>query len=166
MDTSAPHDLEKLRARLHQGLGSDLLSPAYRHTWSESNPTAGLCSVASEAAWFILGGLNSSWTPMVVRDGDAGTHWWLENRQTGERFDPTEEQYRSQDRLPPYDRGLPGQGAGFMGIRRDEENPWGFERKPSSRAQQLLVRVLGEQSIAELRAELVTAPRPSMRLRR
>lgn len=160
------HDLEKLRSRLHQGLGPDLLSPAYRHTWSESNPTAGLCSVASEAAWFILGGLNSSWTPMVVRDGDQGTHWWLENRQTGERFDPTEEQYRSQGRLPPYERGLPGQGGGFMGIRRDEGSAWGFERKPSNRAQQLLERVLGDQSIAELRDELTSVPRPGRRLRR
>lgn len=98
---------------------------------------------------------------MVVRDGDAGTHWWLENRHTGQRFDPTEEQYRSQGRLPPYERGLPGQGGGFMGIRRDEENPWGFERKPSGRAQQLLGRVLGEQTIAELREELTAPPRPS-----
>lgn len=166
MDTPEIQDLEKLRARLHQGLGPDLLSSAYRHTWSESNPTAGLCSVASEAAWFILGGLNSPWTPMVVRDGDAGTHWWLENRHTGQRFDPTEEQYRSQGRLPPYERGLPGQGGGFMGIRRDEGSAWGFERKPSNRAQQLLERVLGDQSIAELREELTSVPRPGRRLRR
>ena len=53
-----------------------------------------------------------------------------------------------------------------MGIRRDEESPWGFERKPSGRAQQLLVRVLGEQSIAGLREELTEAPRPSRRMRR
>lgn len=103
---------------------------------------------------------------MVVRDGQAGTHWWLENRQTGERFDPTEEQYRSQGRQPPYERGLPGQGAGFMGIRRDEENPWGFERRPSSRALRLLERVLGDQSISQLREDLKSAPRPSRRLRR
>lgn len=166
MDTSFSCDLDHLRRRLHESLGPDLLSSAYRHTWSEGNPTAGLCSVASEAAWFVLGGLNSPWVPMVARDGDAGTHWWLENRQTGERFDPTEEQYRSQGHLPPYERGLVGQGSGFMGMRRDEGNPWGFDRKPSLRAQRLLERVLQGQSVQELRQELSEAPRPARRLRR
>lgn len=157
MDVS-PIQLDALRHRLHAALGPDLLAADYRSNWSEDNPTAGLCSVACEAAWFILGGLNSPWVPMVARDGDRGTHWWLENRQTDERFDPTVEQYLSQGRTPPYDRGLKGQGAGFMGIRRDEGSAWGFERKPSARAQRLLERLMGTTSVEQLRHQLFQTP--------
>ncbi len=134
--------LPLLKTHLQHALGPDLLSDAYRDSWSETNPTAGLCSVASEAAWFVLGGLTSDWVPYVARDGVAGTHWWLQHAQTGERFDPTAAQYRSRGEVPPYERGLEGKGAGFMGIRKDETNPWGFGRRPSARAQRLLERML------------------------
>lgn len=134
--------LPLLQTHLERALGPDLLSSAYRAQWSTDNPTAGLCSVASEAAWFILGGLQSDWVPYVVRDGASGTHWWLQNKETGERFDPTVDQYRSRGRLPPYERGLEGKGGGFMGIRKAPDSEWGFGRKPSLRAQRLLDRVL------------------------
>lgn len=140
--------LPLLQAHLERALGPDLLSPAYRSHWSEANPTAGLCSVACEAAWFVLGGPSSGWVPHVVRDGDQGTHWWLQHAHTGERFDPTQAQYRSQGRVPPYERGLEGRGGGFMGIRQDEDNPWGFGRKPSIRAQRLLGRLLAQAGVA------------------
>lgn len=64
--------LPLLQAHLERALGPDLLSSAYRSHWSEANPTAGLCSVACEAAWFVLGGPSSEWVPHVVRDGDQG----------------------------------------------------------------------------------------------
>lgn len=152
-------DLSALRARLHAALGPDLLAPDYRADWSPDNPTAGLCSVACEAAWFVLGGLPSAWVPRVARDGEAGTHWWLEHRETGARFDPTDEQYRTRGAVPPYERGLEGKGAGFMGLRRDPGSPWGFERRPSARAQALLDRMLGGQSPDGFRAALAQPPR-------
>ena len=133
--------LTRLQGVLEPALGPDLLHPDYRHVWSAGNPTAGLCAVAAEAAWFVLGGPASGWVPRVARDGMAGTHWWLEHPGDGRRFDPTAAQYRSQGKTPPYERGIPGRGAGFMGIRQDPTSPWGFGRRPSERAARLLKRM-------------------------
>ena len=66
--------LDTLQSFLLASLGPDLLSGPYREGWTPENPTVGLCSVASEASWFVLGGLESPWVPMVVRDGNEGTH--------------------------------------------------------------------------------------------
>ena len=135
-------NLNELRQRIHQALDPSLLSKEYRHTWSATNPTAGLCSVAAEAAWFILGGSQSGWVSHVASDPkNGGTHWWLEH-SSGLRFDPTEEQYRTIGDVPPYERGALGRPTGFMGIRQDPGNAWGFDRKPSRRAQELLTRMM------------------------
>lgn len=134
-------NLDELRALIHQALDPSLLSKEYRHTWSADNPTAGLCSVAAEAAWFVLGSSKQGWISHVTSDPkNGGTHWWLEHT-SGLRFDPTEEQYRSIGDVPPYERGAQGRPTGFMGIRQDPGNEWGFERKPSKRAQDLLNRM-------------------------
>lgn len=142
--------LPLLQEHLDRALGPDLLAPAYRSKWSEANPSAGLCSVACEAAWFLLGGSGSDWVPHVARDGQEGTHWWLQNAQTGERFDPTQAQYRSVGEVPPYERGLEGRGGGFMGIRKDSGSEWGFDRKPSIRAKRLLDRMLANASAVSI----------------
>lgn len=134
--TPDPANLATIRSVLHQCFDPGLLHASYRKGWTAQNPSFGMCSIASEAAWFVLGGLTSGWKAMVTRDDDGTTHWWLEHGD-GSRFDPTEEQYRSQGRLPPYERGLPGKGSGFMGIRQDLDGAWG-DRKPSLRAQALL----------------------------
>lgn len=49
-------DLALLEATILKHLTPDLCAPAYRVLWSDENPTLGFCSVASEAAWFLLGG--------------------------------------------------------------------------------------------------------------
>lgn len=131
-------NLDELRKRLHAALDPSLLHPRYRAQWTKENPTFGMCSVASEAAWFMLGGSAKGWHAYVTQDPwSGGTHWWLEHR-SGLRFDPTEEQYLTQGQQPPYHRGLPGKPCGFMGIRVDPNSPWGFDRKPSTRAQALI----------------------------
>jgi hypothetical protein len=133
-----PKNLIDLRNKIHGALTPELLSSAYRHCWSPDNITAGLCSVAAEAAWFVLGGTPAGWAAWVARDTEAqGTHWWLEH-ESGLRFDPTEEQYRVCGQVPPYERGMRGHKAGFMGVRQELESKWGFGRKPSLRAAKLL----------------------------
>ena len=103
--------------------------------------------MASEAAWFILGGKASGWVAQVGLNTDPtaawATHWWLKHRTTGERFDPTAEQYICQGLLPPYARGVDGKGAGFMGMRKRENDPWGTGYQPSLRATLLLESLLG-----------------------
>lgn len=159
--------LVALEYHLHAHLGPDLLRGSYRAHWSPENRTAGLCSVASEAAWFVLGGSPAGWVPQVASDGPAGTHWWLAHRPSGTVFDPTRAQYDQVGSCPPYERGAVARGTGFMGVRRDPENPWGLGLKPSLRAQQLLERLLPEatpERVAAFRATLLNpAPRPRRR---
>lgn len=142
---SAPMSLA-WQNRLTQSIVSHLdpawLSAPYRTQWSPDNPTAGFCSVAAEAAYFLLGGPRQGWMALVAPDPAGGTHWWLE-RQTArglERFDPTADQYVRQGKVPPYEAGRP---CPFMGQRKDLASPYGFERKPGLRAAKLLAKLMG-----------------------
>ena len=133
-------ELEALRLRIVAQLDPSMLKPPYDKEWTPENPTYGFCSIASEAAWFILGGKEAGWVANNVREEDGSTHWWLEH-QSGLRFDPTAEQYYKANDVPPYERGIKGRPGGFMGLRRDEQSPWGNERRPGLRAQELLLRM-------------------------
>lgn len=129
-------NLDNLKDLIQQSLSPDLLLPIFRQTWSESNPTAGFCSVASEAAWFVLGGSPNGWGAYTARDNNNVVHWWLQHT-SGLVFDPTSEQYTSQNIPLPYHTSTI-KACGFMGVRKDPDNEWGFQRKPSHRAQKLL----------------------------
>ena len=135
-NTPSKEQLSRLSHALKAGFVPALLSPQYRENYSEFNPEYGFCSVASEVAWFLLGGKDAGWTAYNVRDGEQ-THWWLQH-SSGLRYDPTERQYRNVGEVPPYERGLTGRPGGFMGIRKDPDSRWEGERKPSARAQQMM----------------------------
>ncbi len=99
----------------------------------------GFCSLASEAAYFILGGPESGFMSFATKDDNNTSHWWLQNKK-GEILDFTAAQFYIQGTKPPYDRGLLGKPVGFMDMRIDVDNPFGFNRKPSLRVQSLLKR--------------------------
>lgn len=141
--SSSPATLsDRLAQVLGPSLTPDKLQPGYRKAWTPSNPLLGFCSLASEAAWFILGGAPSGWVAQVGRDDQGGTHWWLDHPTHG-RLDLTASQYTLQSRPLPYQSGQSGgRPGGFMGIRQDDTNPWGFGRKPSRRVQVILDEVL------------------------
>lgn len=134
-------NLSQLRTTIQACLSPDLLHKNFRPQWAPDNPTWGFCSVASEAAWFVLGGSQKGWSAYTARDEKGIVHWWLQHT-SGLIFDPTEEQYTSQGKKPPYRAGAAGRIGGFMGVRKDEGNEWGFDRKPSLRAQQLLDKMV------------------------
>ena len=119
--------IERMIQKIHGVLDIGLLKPHYQKQ-HEENPdihcTTGHCYAASEALWHALGGMNSPWRPMVGRD-NKGTHWWLENTETGERVDPTGEQYSSLGEEPPY---AAGKRVGFL------------TKNPSKRAAQIMTR--------------------------
>lgn len=102
---------ESYIARIKCALTSDLLKPAYKWMHDPANPTAGHCYHAAEALWHLLGGRDSPWKPMRVREADGMTHWWLQHRETSEIADPTADQYRRVGEEPPYAQ---GKGGGFM----------------------------------------------------
>lgn len=130
-------NLDQLKLVIQQALTPDLLLAEFQKNWSITNPTAGFCSVASEAAWFVLGGAQQGWSARTARDHNNVVHWWLQHT-SGLIFDPTEEQYTSLGLHPPYRANCTVKPCGFMGVRQDPENEWGFGRKPSHRAQKLL----------------------------
>lgn len=115
----------QLRRMVQRVLTRDLLSPTWRQRVSgEDHPTTGHCYVAAEALWHLVG--ERDWQPYVasyVENGERCTHWWLVNKRTGRRLDPTREQYDGQ---PPY---AVGRKAGFL------------TRKPSKRAKIVIERV-------------------------
>lgn len=100
---------EILVKRIQSVLSPDLLNKEWLK--KQTHPLSGHCYVASEALWYLLED-NSEWKPMMASCYDEGekiTHWWLENKITGEILDPTKEQYENES--PPY---LVGKGCGFL----------------------------------------------------
>src|ERR1700739_1703310 len=76
-------------------LTPDLLKPDQRRMLTGIHPTEGHCAIAAEALFHLLGGKAAGWVPVVLPRRVLGdnTHWWVENVQTGERLDPTAEQF-------------------------------------------------------------------------
>lgn len=116
----------RLRLLIQESLTPDLLKADQVAMLTGIHPTEGHCAIAAEAAFHLLGGQQKGWVPIVLPRRVLGnnTHWWLENRLTGQRFDPTSEQFG--DEPIPYHLGRP---CGFM-------NPNG-----SKRAQIVIQRV-------------------------
>lgn len=134
--------LNSIMDKIISNLSPDLLSHDYIKTQDTAIAghcaVSGHCAVASEALYFILGGPNFGLKSWCARDIDNTTHWWLELNNTV-ILDVTVAQYG--ERLPPYGRGIRGQPCGFMGQRVEIGNRYGFNRRPSKRAQILLDRL-------------------------
>lgn len=84
--------------------------------------------MAAEACFYLLN--RDEWKPMCASYRDENgkaTHWWLVHKVTGEKADPTAEQYAPEQ--PPYHL---GKGTGFL------------TKNPSKRAQIVIDRVLKE----------------------
>lgn len=101
-------------------LTDDLRQRAYR---GDPNPMRGHCAIASEAAYFLLGGKQAGWVPHTVRVNDE-VHWFLRNKNTGDVVDPTASQFAC-----PVEYGR-GRGRGFPTPGRPQP--------PSRRAQKVI----------------------------
>jgi hypothetical protein len=119
-------NLAQLRTKIHKSLSNDLLKKDQIEKLTGIHLTEGHCAVAAESAYHILGGKVNGWVPMVLPRYVMGnnTHWWIKNKDTGEIFDPTVEQWG--DEKCPYHLGM---GCGFM------------TRQPSKRAKILIDRI-------------------------
>lgn len=136
-----PSNVQKQIDNIKQVLTPDLLNQKYKNDIDLNNPTLGHCAIAAEALYFLLGGPLNGLIAWVARDVDDSTHWWLQHKITKQRYDPTAEQFYLLSDVPPYMRGILGRPAGFMGLRKDSSNVYGFYRKPSIRASKVLDRV-------------------------
>ena len=113
--------------RVREALTDDLLQPKYRNSPRKSD-VEGHCYAAAEAVYHLLGGKAAGLTPMVGRDAEGGTHWWLRDSD-GKIIDPTGDQYEYLGMERPYDT---GKGAGFL------------IKEPSIRAREIMKRVGGK----------------------
>ncbi len=86
-------------------LSPDLLKPCYREE-NKNNSTFGHCYVASEVLFHMLESeMPNRFSPWIGKDDDGVNHWWLVSNKDGVIVDPTVDQYVSQGKLPPYERG-------------------------------------------------------------
>ena len=87
---------------------SHLLEPKWRKMNEESGiESTGHCYVATEALFYLCGGIRSRLRPMYAKYFE-GTHWWLVDEK-GVIYDATDCQYG--DEKPPYELGVRG---GFL----------------------------------------------------
>ncbi len=105
---------------IRNSLSDDLLKKEYRDR-PDRVRSAGHCYAASEAAYHMLGGKASGYTPMQINhEGDS--HWFIKHND-GTIIDPTADQFKTP---VPYENAV---GRGFL------------TRKPSKRAQTIIDRV-------------------------
>ena len=105
-------------------LSEDLLDKKYRLIRGKSDhlpPTFGHCYVASEAAYYLLGGKEEGWKAHYIKHM-GGSHWFLKHK-SGFILDLTADQFRI-----PVDYSK-ARGTGFL------------TKEPSKRAKLLIKRI-------------------------
>lgn len=105
--------------RIKDCLSDDLLHKSYPR--NKGSYLAGHCYIASEAAYYLLGG-RMYWTPYHVKH-EGVSHWFLVHKDTKEILDITAKQFKTR---PPY---LEARGKGFL------------TKRPCKRTQKLLSRI-------------------------
>jgi len=115
---------EVFRTLIHGNLSDDLLDKTHREM-RKGNPnlpcTFGHCYVVSEAAYHLLGGKESGWTPHHIKH-IGRSHWYLKH-ETGQILDLTASQFHTPINYSE------GRGKGFM------------TKEPSKRTKVLLSRI-------------------------
>lgn len=116
--------MRELIEKIQKCLTPDLLKKEYRAE-NSANPMFGHCYVASETLYHTLND-PARYTAACGKDDRGIVHWWIVDKQTGERYDATADQYYSKGLTPPYDR---SRNTGFL------------TKQPSKRAQVVLARL-------------------------
>lgn len=125
-------DWSDFRGLILDNLSDDLLSPKYRNMKQLGVPaTFGHCYVASEAAYHLLGGRESGWTPHFVRHLKQ-PHWFLKH-ESGFILDLTWNQFKS-----PIDYSK-SRGKGFL------------TKEPSKRTKKLIKRIAESKAWANIK---------------
>jgi hypothetical protein len=113
--------INSLQKAFRTEAAKSLLRPDWHKENINSNiPSTGFCYIATEALFYLIGGVKSGYKPMCASYSE-GTHWWLQ--KGNKRLDPTADQYGDEE--PPYHL---GKGCGFQN---------GY-KQPSKRAKKLI----------------------------
>lgn len=130
-------DWSDFRGLVIDSLTDDLLTPKYRRMKKANNlpNTFGHCYVASEAAYYLLGGKEEGWKPMHMTHLGA-SHWFLKH-ESGYILDLTYNQFKS-----PLDYSR-ARGTGFL------------TKTPSKRAKKLLIRIQDSRAWSKLKKSIM-----------
>lgn len=90
-------------------LTPDLLKGSWKNRVNDIH-TTGHCYAAAEALYYLSGHSNV-YNPQVCKEENSDTHWFIQNKQTGKKLDPTTSQFTDLGKEPPYDV---ARGTGFM----------------------------------------------------
>lgn len=109
--------LDEIILRLKEAFEKDNVKKAVlKPEWYKKNIESGIhstgfCYAASEVIYRLTGG-KEKWKKVAISEKkwEFGGHCYLENKETGERLDITDEQYVSVNIDIPYDKGI---GGGF-----------------------------------------------------
>lgn len=127
-------DWPEFRGLILDNLTDDLLTKKYRKL-REKNPkcpaTTGHCYVASEAAYWLLGGKEEGWTAQYIKHLGCA-HWFLKHK-SGFILDLTYNQFKS-----PIDYSK-ARGTGFL------------TKLPSRRTKVLIIRINESKTWANLK---------------
>lgn len=102
--------MDSLGYNIVNNLTPDLLN---KHYAEQDHPLSGHCYVASET-YYHLSPDKKKLVPVYCSyrvNEETGTHWWLENKETGERIDLTAKQFDKDFRNQLYSK---GQRSGFL----------------------------------------------------
>lgn len=122
----------EFKSLIINNLTDDLLRPKFRRMKLALNVpnTFGHCYVASEAAYYLLGGKEEGWKPMQMKHLGV-SHWFLKH-ESGYILDLTRNQFKS-----PLDYSK-ARGAAFL------------TKTPSKRAKKLLIRIKDSHALDRL----------------
>lgn len=126
-------DWSDFRGLILDHLTDDLLAPKYRRQKLALNVpnTFGHCYVASEAAYYLLGGKEEGWKPMHMTYLGR-SHWFLKH-ESGFILDLTYNQFKGK---LDYSK---ARGTGFL------------TKNPSRRARTLIIRIRESQNWSRLK---------------
>lgn len=92
----------------------DVKQAVLRPEWYEKNikngiHSTGFCYAASEVIYRLTGG-KEKWKKVAISENNwkDGGHCFLENKETGEKLDITDDQYKIQNIDIPYSKGRAG----------------------------------------------------------
>ena len=113
------HDsIESVCHQIRQHLEPSLISgdirkkyPDGHQRWNRS--LFGYCVPAAFSLLFLID--TEALNPMSGTDPDGEHHWWLEDLESGRRYDPTSDQYSSSELDFVYDSGKPKRLYSFQG---------------------------------------------------
>ena len=109
---------EKIGNKIKDNLNSSLISNDIKKKYPSDHPRwkrelFGYCVPASFALLFFMD--TDRLHPFTGSDPDGENHWWLEDLDTHERFDPTSVQYSKKELEFVYGTGRPKKLYSFQG---------------------------------------------------